>query len=46
MEARGYRGSIGRVSFHELRLQSLDCWAVAGVLVCAAITVASEKFLT
>jgi energy-coupling factor transport system permease protein len=46
MEARGYRGSIGRVSFRELRFQRLDFWAAAGVLVCAVITITSERFLT
>lgn len=42
MEARGYRGSIGRVSFRELRLQRLDFWAASGVLLCVMITVACE----
>lgn len=45
MEARGYRGSSGRVSFREMRLQRRDFLAIAGVVFCAAITLAGERLL-
>jgi energy-coupling factor transport system permease protein len=45
MEARCYRGSMGRVSYRELHFQQRDLGVAAGVLLCAAITIACERFM-
>ncbi len=45
MEARCYRGSAGRVSFREMRLQHRDFLAAVVVLACAAMTFACERFV-
>lgn len=44
MEARCYRGSAGRVSFREMRLESRDAWMVASVFLCIVITIALERY--
>jgi energy-coupling factor transport system permease protein len=44
MEARCYRGSAGRVSFREMRLESRDVWMMASVFLCIVITIALERY--
>jgi energy-coupling factor transport system permease protein len=45
MEARCYRGSIGRVPFREMRFEKRDFLMAASVLGCVMLTLVFEKLL-
>jgi len=43
MEARCYRGSVGRVAFREMRFETRDFLMAASVMVCVMMTLMFEK---
>jgi energy-coupling factor transport system permease protein len=45
MEARCYRGSVGRIPFREMRLQQRDFLAAGCMLFSAAVTFACERLI-